>query len=224
MKTRTIFWIVLLSCLGFVLLSGIQLFDLARNFTLKADEHHKPEKNLPALKADMGKNAYAQDKTTNGENTVAVNSDKEESKGANSGETVSTESVAEYMKYLREKELEIQKKEQALKEREKILRELEKDLNTKLAHLEELQKSIEAFNRQQEQLANERLDTLVKIYVTMKPKDAAALLEKLDDDLVTQIISRMSTDQAAKIIASMDIKKAARITQKLTEKKEPLAR
>lgn len=223
MKTKVIFWMILLSSLAFILLSGIQLFNLIVKLPLKPGISE--ESVNPSPLSAVNDNAYAQDKVTKKNSPEPIKADeKPAAQTAPSGEQVSAESMAEYMKYLRKKEEELQQKEQALREKEKVLKELEKDLDAKLARLEELQKSIEAFNRQQEQLANEKLDALVKIYVTMKPKDAAALLEKLDDDLVTQIISKMSTDQAAKIIATMDIKKAARITQKLTEKKNPLTK
>lgn len=129
--------------------------------------------------------------------------------------------TSSYIKYLEKKEKELEMREKALKEKEALLKELEKDINAKLAKLEEIQKGIEEFKKQQAQLANQKIDSIVKIYTTMKPKDAAALLEKLDDDLVVEIVSRMKTEQAAKIIASMSVKKAAVISEKLTKTQKP---
>jgi flagellar motility protein MotE (MotC chaperone) len=116
-------------------------------------------------------------------------------------------------------EQELKEKERALNEKEALLKALQKDIEGKLARLEEIQKNIEAFRKEQERLKNEKIDSLVKIYGTMKPKEASKLLEKLDDDLVVNIISRMTTEQAAKIIANMDVKKAAEISQKLSKVK-----
>lgn len=121
--------------------------------------------------------------------------------------------------FLESRILELNEKERMLAEKEALLKALQKDIEDKLAKLEEIQKNIEAFKKEQERLKNEKIDSLVKIYGSMKPKEASKLLEKLDDDLVVSIISRMTTDQAAKIIANMDVKKAAEISQKLSKTK-----
>lgn len=121
--------------------------------------------------------------------------------------------------FIEKRERELSEKERALAEKEALLKSLQKDIEGKLARLEEIQRNIEAFRKEQERLKNEKIDSLVKIYGTMKPKEASKLLEKLDDDLVVNIISRMTTEQAAKIIANMDVKKAAEISQKLSKVK-----
>jgi flagellar motility protein MotE (MotC chaperone) len=50
----------------------------------------------------------------------------------------------------------------------------------------------------------------------MKIKEAAKLLENLDEQLVVNVISVMNTDAAANILTNMDTKKAARISQVLS--------
>ncbi|MCX7822919.1 MAG: hypothetical protein N2260_05700 [Syntrophobacterales bacterium] len=121
--------------------------------------------------------------------------------------------------FLESKARELNEKERSLAEKEATLKALQKDIEDKLARLEEIQKNIEAFKKEQERLKNEKIESLVKIYGSMKPKEASKLLEKLDDDLVVNIISRMTTDQAAKIIANMDVKRAAEISQRLSKTK-----
>ena len=59
-------------------------------------------------------------------------------------------------------------------------------------------------------------DAFAKIYETMKIKEAAKLLENLDEQLVVNVISVMNTDAAANILANMDTKKAAKISQVLS--------
>lgn len=133
---------------------------------------------------------------------------------AKSSQTVTQKDCAGF---LESKILELNERERILAEKEALLKALQKDIEDKLARLEEIQRNIEAFKKEQERLKNEKIDSLVKIYGSMKPKEASKLLEKLDDDLVVSIISRMTTDQAAKIIANMDVKKAAEISQKLSK-------
>ncbi len=130
------------------------------------------------------------------------------------------QSTSEYEAYLEKREKELRERERALEEKEALLKSLQKDIEEKLSRLEEINKNIEAFKKEQERLQSEKIDTLVKIYTNMKPKDASKLLEKLDDELVVDIVSRMTTEQAAKIISSMEPKRAAQITEKLSKVKK----
>jgi flagellar motility protein MotE (MotC chaperone) len=50
----------------------------------------------------------------------------------------------------------------------------------------------------------------------MKPKEAAKLLENLEENLVVEVISTMSATEAANILSNMDVKKAAKISQALS--------
>ena len=50
----------------------------------------------------------------------------------------------------------------------------------------------------------------------MKPKEAAKLMENLDDKLVMGIIATMTPDEAAVILALMEVKKAAKISEALS--------
>ena len=56
---------------------------------------------------------------------------------------------------------------------------------------------------------------LAKYYAEMKPKEAVAIIDKLDDDTVIGILINLESDQAAKILATMDPKRAARLVNKL---------
>lgn len=160
--------------------------------------------------------AYAQAGKTSGKGEGAE-AQKSEGQGVSSEvKSPQTVSQKDCAGFLENKTRELNEREKLLAEREAALKALQKDIEDKLARLEEIQKNIEAFKKEQERLKNEKIDSLVKIYGSMKPKEASKLLEKLDDDLVVTIISRMTTDQAARIIANMDVKKAAEISQKLS--------
>lgn len=56
---------------------------------------------------------------------------------------------------------------------------------------------------------------LAKYYAEMKPKEAVAIIDKLDDDTVIGILINLESDQTAKILATMDPKRAARLVNKL---------
>lgn len=56
---------------------------------------------------------------------------------------------------------------------------------------------------------------LAKYYAEMKPKEAVAIMDKLDDDTVIGILINLENEQTAKILATMDPKRAARLVNKL---------
>lgn len=57
---------------------------------------------------------------------------------------------------------------------------------------------------------------LARYYAEMKPKEAVAIMDKLDDETVIGILINLENDQTAKILATMDPKRAARLVNKLT--------
>jgi flagellar motility protein MotE (MotC chaperone) len=56
---------------------------------------------------------------------------------------------------------------------------------------------------------------LAKYYAEMKPKEAVAIMDMLDDDTVIGILINLESDQTAKILATMEPKRAARLVNKL---------
>ena len=90
---------------------------------------------------------------------------------------------------------------------------------TKLsARVEELQackrnwKVLDASHRQQEDAA---WQGLVKVYETMKPRDAAAIFNELGMPVLLAVIDRMKEAKAAAILAAMTPDKARDVTTQL---------
>lgn len=59
---------------------------------------------------------------------------------------------------------------------------------------------------------------LAKIYSSMKPTDAAKILEKMETKLVVNLLANMKGRNAAKILSSFTPAKAARISKKISDK------
>jgi len=115
-----------------------------------------------------------------------------------------------------QKEIEIRKREEQLREKEDRLNKLEKEIEQKVKDLLALQKEVQAVRTEKQETQNTRVRSLAKIYGTMKPKEAAKLMENLDDKLVMGIISTMTPDEAAAILSLMEVKKAAKISEALS--------
>ena len=69
------------------------------------------------------------------------------------------------------------------------------------------------------QLQKERLAQLIKLYDSMKPADAAGIMDRMDLDLVLQILPNLKLRQQAKILSSMeDESRKVTISEKLAGK------
>lgn len=75
----------------------------------------------------------------------------------------------------------------------------------------ELQK--QAKIKQQEE--TKRISKLSRLYGAMKPDEAVAILNKMDDDTVLLILSKMEDEQVAKILALFDARRAAILSQSM---------
>lgn len=72
---------------------------------------------------------------------------------------------------------------------------------------------IEKQTKEREAAEKKRVTKLSRLYTQMKPADAAAALENLDDNMIIAILQRMEEGQAAKILSQFDPARTARITQ-----------
>jgi len=120
--------------------------------------------------------------------------------------------------FLKQRETELMKKEEQLRQKEEYLQQMEQEVENKLKELITLQKEIQAYRTEKEEDQNARIRSLSKIYGSMKPKEAAKLLEKLNDELVVEVISAMTSNDAASVLSSMDVKKAAKISEFLSRR------
>lgn len=126
------------------------------------------------------------------------------------------DSTTMYLSVFQRKEIEMRKREEQLNEKEQRLNKLKQEVEQKVKYLLALQKQIQSVQNEKQETQNAKVRSLAKIYGTMKPKEAAKLMENLDDNLVMDIISTMTPNQAAGILALMDVKKAAKISEALS--------
>jgi len=130
----------------------------------------------------------------------------------------STSSSAETLAHLEQRELELQRKEQHLQAQEKHLQQMQQEVEQKLQELIVIQKEIQSFRSEKADNKNASIRSLAQIYGTMKPKEAAKLLENMDEKLVVSLLSTMKANEAAEVLSAMDFKKAAKISEALTQR------
>ena len=104
--------------------------------------------------------------------------------------------------------------------RENLLKATELRLWKKVKELKKIQGTLKGLLRQydKEQLA--KLKRLVKIYEAMKPKSAALVFEKLELNVLLDVIELMRETKAAKIMGRMDVTITRRITGELARRRK----
>jgi flagellar motility protein MotE (MotC chaperone) len=103
--------------------------------------------------------------------------------------------------------------------REKLLKATEGKLEERLAELKTVQTSVKGLLRQHDQEQEAKLKSLVKIYETMKPKDAARIFEQLEMDILLDVVERMKEAKVAPILSAMNPEKARTVTEELAQRR-----
>ncbi|WP_236889834.1 MotE family protein [Desulfoluna limicola] len=127
---------------------------------------------------------------------------------------------------LEERAEEIRLEERKLKElkveleaKREELDTLRKQIETSLTRLEAKEKTVNEAQRLEEE---KKIKQLVKLYSSMKPKQAAAIVNNMDIVIAERLFLNLKGDVAGKILAYVDQEKAARITERLAETLEDL--
>ena len=127
-----------------------------------------------------------------------------------------TQAEMDLLQQLAERRDRVEKREQELEVRAAILKAAESRIDRKAEEMRNLQASIEkllaAYDEQQEK----KVVSLVKIYESMKPKEAAKIFEELELDVLLMVVERISSRRLAPILAAMNPQKAREVTVELS--------
>jgi flagellar motility protein MotE (MotC chaperone) len=119
---------------------------------------------------------------------------------------------------LSERRAELDRRAEEVQQREVLLKATEQRINEKIAKLQQIEKTIDDGAKKQDDEEEARLKSLVKIYETMKPKDAARILDQLEMPVLLKVLQRMKEAKSSPILASMDAQKAKEATIALADK------
>ena len=131
-----------------------------------------------------------------------------------------TDTQSSVLKELSERRKELDARENRINQREALLKVTEKQIQEKTEELTQIRAQIEELLDMQSAEEEARLKSLVKIYEGMKPKDAAAIFDNLDIDILLQVVGRMSERKSAPIMAAMDTQRVQKLTLLLAEQKK----
>ena len=114
---------------------------------------------------------------------------------------------------------EIEQRARGLDVRENLLEATENRIDEKIETLQALETRIEAFVERHDAAESEQMRRLVKVYESMKPKDAARIFEEIDMEVLLEVAGGMKENKIAAIMANMTPRRAQELTIELADRK-----
>jgi flagellar motility protein MotE (MotC chaperone) len=130
-----------------------------------------------------------------------------------------SQSEIDILQNLAQRRVELDSWGNDLSMREQLLKAAELRIEGKLGELKGIQDSIKGSLKQHDDEQEAKLKSLVKIYETMKPKDAARIFDQLEMPILLDVIERMKEAKAAPVMAAMDADKAKKLTSELAKRR-----
>jgi flagellar motility protein MotE (MotC chaperone) len=111
-------------------------------------------------------------------------------------------------------------REKDLQTREALIKAAEQELDRKYQELDTIRGEIKGLLKEQSEEEQKRIGALVKIYESMKPKEAANIFHTLDSDILVEVMTQMSERKLAPVLAAMDADRARAVTIIMAEQKK----
>ncbi|MGH7042311.1 MAG: MotE family protein, partial [Acetobacteraceae bacterium] len=103
----------------------------------------------------------------------------------------------------------------ALAARESLLAAAERRLDQRVTELKVLEGRLQALEAARRARADDAWTGLVKLYQSMKPRQAATIFDKLKMPVLLAVVDRMDARRAAAILAAMQPERAREVTDRL---------
>ena len=119
------------------------------------------------------------------------------------------------LEIIERKNKDLQRREAELLAKEENLKTLELKIREDLHIIEEAMVRSEELAGAKKGMIEENITALSKVYSSMKPAKAAAILDTVDESIALQIISRMKSRASGKILGKMNKSVAKNISERL---------
>ncbi len=133
--------------------------------------------------------------------------------------SLNSQNVGASVEILECKRAEIETERRQLERERKQLTALKQEIEAKIIQLSEIQDGIQRKLDEHKTIGDNKIKHLIKIYTSMAPKKAAALIEKLDMKVVMELFSQMKGEQVGQILPHVSSEKAANISENLAKRK-----
>ena len=115
----------------------------------------------------------------------------------------------------------LERRQSELERRQDELNTLEARVDDKLEEMKALEGRIQMMLKDAQNVQDEKLRHLVDVYTNMRPKQAAQVLETLNEQTAVRILAGMRGRQAGEILTNVNPEKAAKLSEMLTKMQLP---
>ncbi len=119
---------------------------------------------------------------------------------------------------LGQRRAELDQREGALNSREQLIEAADSKLDARVTQLQNLKGQIQTLIDQANKTSQDDTVRMVKVYESMKPKDAAAVLTTMSDDVRLPIAAGMKDRALAAVLGAMTPDAARELTEKMTNR------
>ncbi|WP_158746021.1 MotE family protein [Acidisphaera sp. L21] len=116
---------------------------------------------------------------------------------------------------LRGRRQELDARAQALNQREAVMAAAEQKLSARVGELTALQTRLETLEKERQDHDEANWTGLVKVYETMKPREAAAIFNDMEMPVLLHVLDRMKDAKAALVLGAMQPDRARLATTQL---------
>lgn len=131
-----------------------------------------------------------------------------------------TRSEVDMLQSLAQRRDQLDARARELDIRENLLAAAEKRIEEKIAGLKEVEAHIADLLKQHDAQELEKLRSLVKVYETMKPKDAARIWDQLDMTILLDVAELMKEAKLAPVLSDMTPDRARQVTEEIRTRKQ----
>lgn len=124
----------------------------------------------------------------------------------------------EVLQKLAARRAELEARVRELDLREKLLQASELRVTERINELKAIEANIQALLGQRDAAEEAQLASLVKVYESMKPKDAARIFEQLEMEVLLPVANRMKEAKIGAVLAAMDPAAAKKLTVNLARR------
>jgi flagellar motility protein MotE (MotC chaperone) len=172
------------------------------------------------VKKDPVAGADGAAKKGKGDKAASENGAPSKPRGLPSDPTLFTQAEVDLLQKLAGRHAELERWARDLTMREQLLKATEKRVEKKMTELGAIQDKVKSMLRQYDKEQEGRLKSMVKIYQSMKPKDAARIFMELEMPILLDVVERMREAKAAAILAKMEPGKAKRVTARIVVRRK----
>lgn len=131
-----------------------------------------------------------------------------------------SKSEIEVLERLVERRAELDRRGEELDMRDNLLKATEARIDEKITKLKEMETTLNSLLKLHDEQEKAQMESLVKIYEKMKPKDAARIFNDLEMDILIDVASSIKEAKMAAILAAMNSSRANKLTVELATRRQ----